>query len=254
VFKYGLGDEASVETIKDIFYNLLLVLDNPHIVIYQESIEITRAINVVTLIIYDRSNQTTCLCALILLLRKCCEQHHNLSEFYTELVIKCIWRLIRCLQPNPDLSSVTQQIACEIEEFAKQIDSRAVFSEIHAFLIAFPFSLWLGKPKDMPHRTVRKLIFYLAKAKRDQVQDDLRELGLPKDAEVWTTVNKFIHNDFQRRGKKKPAADENNNVQNQTGQDFHSRSPKPTADLEPMTSGSDGGLLQKSVTWWIDGV
>jgi hypothetical protein len=200
LFECGLGKSASVKSIKDLFYNLLLVMTDARILAYPDGDNLIKAINLVTLRLLECSSQTACYCALIRLLSECCDQQDNLSEKYRELVMKCIWRQIRRLSPQQQHSSSgssTIQQFHNSDDLVKQIDTCQVFAEIHAFLTAYPTSSWQGKPNDLPLRTVKTLVYHLAKAKRNQVLDDLRMLDLPEDAEIKTYVGKLMRNGFQ---------------------------------------------------------
>ena len=120
--------------------------------------------------------------------------------------MKCIWRQIRRLSPgqqqqqngaSQSSSVLIQQFHNSSDELVRQIDTTQVFGEVHAFLTAYPSSSWTSKPNDLPLRTVKTLVYHLAKAKRGQVAEELRALDAPDDAEIKTYISKLIRNGFQ---------------------------------------------------------
>ena len=50
---------------------------------------------------------------------------------------------------------------------------------------------------DMPLRTVKTLVFHLAKAKQNQIIDDLNSINVPDDSEIKIYIMKLFKNGFQ---------------------------------------------------------
>ena len=69
--------------------------------------------------------------------------------------------------------------------------------EIHAFLSQYPSSSWQSKPSDLPLRTVKTLLFHLAKAKQAQIIEDLEAIHVPGDSEIKIYIVKLFKNGFQ---------------------------------------------------------
>ena len=173
---------------------------------YPDGDQLIKAINIVTLKLLELSDQTTSYCALVKLLSECCEQD-NLSNKYLELVMKCIWRQIRRLSStNTNAASVQAY-----EALISQIDTSKVLKEIHFFLGAYPSTSWNGKPSDLPLRTVKTLLFHLAKAKQKQILTDLQMIGVPEDSEIKIYINKLFRNGFQLTNN-----NNNSNISNMT--------------------------------------
>lgn len=208
LFDSGLGKNACVKSLRDVFYNLLSVMTDSKVVNYPDGDQLIRAINLVTLKLLEFSNQTTCYCALVKLLSECCDQD-NLSSKYLELVMKCIWRQIRRLSPqsssttNPNSTNNTSNMSQPSSSnpinqmLIQQIDTSKVLNEIHLFLKQYPSSSWPKKQSDLPLRTVKTLVFHLAKGKQLQIIDDLNSINIPDDSELKIYVMKLIKNGFQ---------------------------------------------------------
>jgi cytoskeleton-associated protein 5 len=159
---------------------------------YPDGDQLIKAINIVTLKLLELSDQTTSYCALVKLLSECCDQD-NFSSKYLELVMKCIWRQIRRLSTTNTNSASIQAY----ETLVSQIDTSKVLQEIHLFLRLFPSTSWNGKQSDLPLRTVKTLLFHLAKAKQKQILTDLQKIGVPDDSEIKIYINKLFKNGFQ---------------------------------------------------------
>ena len=157
------------------------------IVNYPEGEQLIKAINIVTLKLLEFSNQTTSYCALVKLLHECCDPETTSSTKYSELVMKCIWRQIRRLSNPPGT----------IEALIQQIDTSKVLQEIHAFLKLYPSSSWQNRSTDLPLRTVKTLLYHLAKAKQSQIIDDLNSINAPDDSEIKIYITKLFKNGFQ---------------------------------------------------------
>jgi cytoskeleton-associated protein 5 len=192
IFDFDLGIHTSIKTLKDVFNNLLCVMTDIKILNYPEGDQLIKAINIVTLKLLELSDQTTSYCALIKLLSECCDQE-NLSSKYLELVMKCIWRQIRRLSATNTNAAAVHAY----ESLVNQIDTSKVLQEIHLFLRMYPSSSWIGKPSDLPLRTVKTLLFHLAKAKQKQILNDLQSIGVPDDSEIKIYINKLFKNGFQ---------------------------------------------------------
>lgn len=197
IFDNGLGKYASIKTLKDVFYNLLSVMTDSNILKYPDGDQLIKAINIVTLKLLELSNQTTSYCALVKLLTDCCDQE-NLSSKYLELVMKCIWRQIRRLS---SANSNDQQVI-------QQIETAKVLNEINLFLKTYPSSSWQNKPSDLPLRTVKTLLFHLAKARQSEIIDDLNEINASEDSEIKVYIMKLFKNGFQLTN----AAGNNSNI------------------------------------------
>jgi cytoskeleton-associated protein 5 len=191
VFEFGLGKSTSIKTLKDLIYNLLCLMTESKISSYPDGEQLIKAVNMVTLKILELSNQTTSYCALIKLLSDSCAQLKHFQQpssgKYLELVMKCIWRQIRRLSAVPN---GTNQINNEI-------GTDKVLTEIHLFLTLYPSSSWQSKNGDLPLRTVKTLLYHLAKAKQATILDDLASINVGDDSELSIYIHKLFKGGFQ---------------------------------------------------------
>lgn len=178
------------------------MIDNK-IMSFNEGDQLIKAINIVTLRLLELSNQTTSYCALVKLLNESCNQEASYnSSKYLELVMKCIWRQIRRLSSNGTSN----------EPLIAQIDTAKVLQEIHTFLTLYPSSSWQNKQSDLPLRTVKTLLFHLAKAKQGKIIEDLESINVPQDSEIKIYIVKLFKNGFQLTN-----SNSNGNVTNANG-------------------------------------
>ena len=181
IFESELGKHASTKTFNDVIHHLLCVMADTKILEYPDGNNLIEAINDVVVTMLDLSDQTTSYCALVKLLS---ERYNdkNFSSKYLELVMKGILRHGRRA----------------FENRMQQIDTSKVFSEIHTFLELYPSSSWQSKSSDLPIRTVKTLLFYLAKAEQSQVLDDLNKIRVPDDSEINIYIMKLLKSGFQQ--------------------------------------------------------
>ena len=195
LFDSGLGKSANIESLQSLFDNLLSLMTDERLSKYSDGDQLVRAINLVMLKLLETSNQTNCFCSLVRLLIDSCDLSQKSCTKYLELVMKCIWRQIRRLSPQ---SSSNNSGSAQINEaLIQQIDTSKVLNEIHSFLKMYPSSSWSGKSSDLPLRTVKTLVFHLAKAKQGQIIDDLNAINVPDDSEIKIYIMKLFKNGFQ---------------------------------------------------------
>ena len=211
IFENDLGKHASSKTLKDVIYNLLCVMIDSKILSFSEGDQLIKAINIVTLRLLELSNQTTSYCALVKLLNESCNHESSVSSTkYLELVMKCIWRQIRRLSSNSTTSN---------DALIQQIDTSKVLQEIHTFLSLYPSSSWQGKQSDLPLRTVKTLLFHLAKAKQSKIIEDLDSINVPDDSEIKIYIVKLFKSGFKLT---------NNNSQSDNNANMNSTRVKST--------------------------
>jgi hypothetical protein len=193
IFESELGKHANTKTLKDVFYNLLCVMTDAKILNCPDGDQLIKACHIVTLKLLELSDQTTSYCALLKLLSECCNDENSSSRKYLEGLMQYIWRQIRRLSSS-NTNPAEQQA---FENRVQQTDTSKVFSEIHAFFKMYPSSSWQSKSSDLPLRTVKTLLFHLAKAKQSQVLDDLNKIRVPDDSEIKVYIMMLFRAGFQ---------------------------------------------------------
>ena len=70
--------------------------------------------------------------------------------------MKCIWRQIRRLS--------------SVDNLLSQLNITKILAEIHLFLKIFPTEKWTNKVSDLPLRTIKTLLYHLAKSRQKKVK------------------------------------------------------------------------------------
>ena len=248
LFEHGeLGKQASVASLKDVFHHLLCLMVDARIAAYPDGDQLGKAINVVTLKMLELADQTASYCALIRLLHESCARGLTSAQVadatdasnaskHLELVMKCIWRQIRRLAATTTTTTATT----DSSNIIHQIETPRVLAEIHAFLCQFPSSSWHARTSDLPLRTIKTMLFHLAKARQAHIIDDLREIRVADDADIKTYIMKLFKNDFQLSNQS------TNSVVSPTSS---SRSTvKGESLIPPSTAGSSAAATTAAIT------
>ena len=110
-----------------------------------------------------------------------------------------------------------------------QIDTAKVLQEIHTFLTLYPSGSWQNKQSDLPLRTVKTLLFHLAKAKQSKIIEDLESLNVSEDSEIKIYIVKLFKDGFQLS-----SGNSNSNVANGSGNDKSGRGKEGGLDVDKV--------------------
>uniref|UniRef100_A0A8C8GVI9 TOG domain-containing protein n=1 Tax=Oncorhynchus tshawytscha TaxID=74940 RepID=A0A8C8GVI9_ONCTS len=140
-----LAREASMGVLKDLVQGLVTVLLDPRIEESQEGQQLIRSVNMLLRRLFEASDQTNILSALLVLLQDSLLSSAGSPKF-SELIMKCLWRMIKFL---PDtISSLT-------------LDK--ILLDVHNFMKLFPKDRLRKLKTDMPHRTLQTLLHTLCR-------------------------------------------------------------------------------------------
>ncbi len=89
-----LTRRASCSSLHDLTHVVLCILLEPRVAALPQGGQLIRALNVLTVKIVERSDHTLVTCALVRLLREAVG-NASLPPKYTELVMKCLWKVIK---------------------------------------------------------------------------------------------------------------------------------------------------------------
>jgi len=172
-----LALNATTSALYDLLQVIISILLDPTLqTLKNGSSGLLRALNVLTVKILDRSNPTNVTCAFVKLL------HHvvgnNAPPKNIELVMKCLWKVIRLLPKW-------------IEE--DRVDLDVVLSELHVFLKEFPTSYWKRQEMDTPMRTVKTMLHTMAKSRGDAILDNLTKVPDTNGSELVPYLKKLLN-------------------------------------------------------------
>lgn len=166
----NLGKNVGTEPLKK-FMSIIIGLLVDQKLPNNEENEYTKVINGICLRVFDRSNFTNIICALIRLLKETCSGA-GLPKF-TDLLMKCIWRNMKSLP-----------------EKSNELDYDAVLLETHEFMVTLPSTYWHQRHSDTPYRTVKTLIHHLAQIKGNQIMQHLAKI--PTHSELYSYLLKVL--------------------------------------------------------------
>merc|ERR1719266_1733857 len=170
-----LVKRASSAVLHDLVNVIVLILLEPGVADLPEGGQLIRALNVLTVKIVDRSDHNAVSSALLKLLHECIGTS-VLSGKYCELVMKCIWKVIRGLPSWID-----------------KLDVSLLMADLHEFLKAYPSSYWKKQEDDTPMRTVKTVIHTLVKEKGESILSCLHRVSDPQDSELVPYIRKLIN-------------------------------------------------------------
>lgn len=165
-----LGKNVGIEPLKK-FMALIIGLMVEQKLPNSEENEYTKVVNGICLKIFDKSNFTNIICALIRLLKETCSGA-SLPKF-TDLLMKCIWRNVK-----------------NLPEKSNEIDYDAVLLEVHEFMVQLPSSYWHQRHADTPYRTVKTIIHHLAQIKGNNIMQHLTKI--PTHSELYSYLLKVL--------------------------------------------------------------
>uniref|UniRef100_A0AAR2KQS0 TOG domain-containing protein n=1 Tax=Pygocentrus nattereri TaxID=42514 RepID=A0AAR2KQS0_PYGNA len=161
-----LAQETSPGVLKDLVHALLtLILDPRHQQSSGQS-QLIRSVHVVLSALFKTADPTNTLSALLMLLQEAYNSTACSPEF-SEMVMKCHWRMIKLLPEKVE---------------ALYLDR--ILLDIHNFMKLFPKEMLKQKPNDMAHRTVRTLLHTLYRLVGPKIMDHLSLIENRSESDV----------------------------------------------------------------------
>ncbi|EGD82847.1 hypothetical protein PTSG_03479 [Salpingoeca rosetta] len=146
---------------------------------WQDGAHISRALNMILLRILENSRRDVTFAVLIRVLNDACAEKMVVPHRFTELIMKCLWKLTKTLA-----------------EHLSEINVAQLLREIHEFLVAHPPVEWKKRSNDMPLRTMKTILNSLVKALGSSVMTHLSLIGQsPLDTAVGSYVLLMLKRD-----------------------------------------------------------
>uniref|UniRef100_A0A8C7CF35 Cytoskeleton associated protein 5 n=1 Tax=Oncorhynchus kisutch TaxID=8019 RepID=A0A8C7CF35_ONCKI len=169
-----LAREASMGVLKDLVQGLVTVLLDPRIEESQEGQQLIRSVNMLLRRLFEASDQTNILSALLVLLQDSLLSSAGSPKF-SELIMKCLWRMIKFL---PDtISSLT-------------LDK--ILLDVHNFMKLFPKGRLRKLKTDMPHRTLQTLLHTLCRLAGPTILDHLSLIEDKSESELEAHLKRVV--------------------------------------------------------------
>ncbi|XP_049764940.1 protein mini spindles [Schistocerca cancellata] len=174
--KSHLAKRVSKKVLHDLVYQLLGLLVDRHLDELENGDSFTRVVNVMVMRIIENSDPTNITSAMMKSLHDCVAST-NASARFTELVMKCLWRIIKLLP-----------------QWEEETDFAVILYDIHLFLKDFPSPVWKKRQSDVPLRTIKTFIHTVTKIKGNRILNYLGRIDNASDSELHSYLIKLLKN------------------------------------------------------------
>lgn len=168
---------ASRDVIRDLIPHLVTVILDTRLNELAEGPLVVKSINVLVIRILQKSNPTHTMSALIKLLHDCVGSV-TASERYIELIMKCLWKMLRLMNL-----------------YINELNVDRILLDCHVFLKSYPSSFWKERSSDTPLRTIKTTLYHLVKAKGEDVTKHLGLIPNIQESDLNFYLNKMINLD-----------------------------------------------------------
>ncbi|NXC15820.1 CKAP5 protein, partial [Corythaeola cristata] len=180
----SLAREASAGVLKDLIHGLITLMLDPRLEDLEDCELVIRSVNLLVLRVVEKSDQTNILSALLVLLQDSLLATASSPKF-SELVMKCLWRMLRLLP-----------------ETINSINLDRILLDIHIFLKIFPKEKLKQCKSEFPIRTVKTLLHTLCKLKGPKILDHLTMIDNKNESELEAYLCRVMKHSVGQTGSK----------------------------------------------------
>ncbi|XP_069958964.1 cytoskeleton-associated protein 5-like isoform X2 [Cherax quadricarinatus] len=168
-----LGTKATRDVLRDVVHVLIHILLDPRLSQLEDGPQIIRAINVLVVRIVEKAQFTHVFSALLKLLHESVGSGGGCK--FTELVMKCNWKVIRILPSRTN-----------------DLDLDQILFDVHNFLVAYPVSSWSERPSDTPLRTIKTVIHTLCRVYGTTILSHFSKIDNAHGSELHKYLTKVL--------------------------------------------------------------
>ncbi|XP_062276315.1 cytoskeleton-associated protein 5 isoform X3 [Scomber scombrus] len=179
-----LAREASMGVLKDLMHGLITLMLDARVEDIEEGQQLIRSVNLLVIKVMERSDQTNILSALLVLLQESLVTTAG-SPMLPELVMKCLWRMIRFLP-----------------ETINNINLDRILLDVHNIMKVFPKEKLKQLKSDMPHRTLKTLLHTLCKLTGAKILDHLSMIENRNESELEAHLRRVVKHSGNLSGYK----------------------------------------------------
>ncbi|CAL9697086.1 unnamed protein product [Knipowitschia caucasica] len=172
----SLAREASMGVLKDLMHGLITLMLDGRVEDIEEGQQLIRSVNLLVVKMLEKSDQTNILSALLVLLQDSLVTSAG-SPMFSELVMKCLWRMIRFLP-----------------ETINSINLDRILLDAHNFMKVFPKEKLKQLKSDVPHRTLKTLLHTLCKLMGAKILDHLSMIENRNESELEAHLRRAVKN------------------------------------------------------------
>ncbi|XP_028842813.1 cytoskeleton-associated protein 5 isoform X3 [Denticeps clupeoides] len=180
----SLAREASMGVLKDLMHGLITLMLDSRVEDIEDGQQLIRSVNLLVVRVLEKSDQTNILSALLVLLQDSLITT-AWSPMFSELVMKCLWRMIRFLP-----------------ETIKSINLDRILLDVHNFMKVFPKEKLKQLKSDVPHRTLKTLLHTLCKLTGAKILDHLSMIENRNESELEAHLRRVVKHSGNLSGLK----------------------------------------------------
>ncbi|XP_068116838.1 cytoskeleton-associated protein 5 isoform X2 [Hyperolius riggenbachi] len=180
----SLAREASTGVLKDLMHGLITLMLDSRVEDLEEGQQVVRSVNLLVVKVLEKSDQTNILSALLMLLQDSLLATASSPKF-SELVMKCLWRMIRLLP-----------------ESINNINLDRILLDIHNFMRVLPKEKLKQQKGELPMRTLKTLLHTLCKLKGAKIMDHLSMIENKHESELETHLLRVMKHSMDNTGSK----------------------------------------------------
>uniref|UniRef100_A0A8C5CAU8 TOG domain-containing protein n=1 Tax=Gadus morhua TaxID=8049 RepID=A0A8C5CAU8_GADMO len=189
-FMESLAREASMGVLKDLMHGLITLMLDGRVEDIEDGQQLIRSVNLLMVRVLERSDQTNILSALLVLLQDSLITTGG-SPMFSELVMKCLWRMIRYLP-----------------ESINSINLDRILLDVHNFMKVFPKDKLKQLKSDVPHRTLKTLLHTLCKLTGAKILDHLSMIENRNESELEAHLRRVVKHSGNLSGIKSDRGNE----------------------------------------------
>ncbi|XP_018417650.1 PREDICTED: cytoskeleton-associated protein 5 [Nanorana parkeri] len=180
----SLAREASTGVLKDLMHGLITLMLDSRVEDLEEGQQVVRSVNLLVVKVLEKSDQTNILSALLVLLQDSLLATASSPKF-SELVMKCLWRMIRLLP-----------------ECIENINLDRILLDIHNFMRVLPKDKLKAHKSELPMRTLKTLLHTLCKLKGSKIMDHLGMIENKNESELEAHLLRVMKHSMDGTGSK----------------------------------------------------
>ncbi|KAF7707626.1 hypothetical protein HF521_018844 [Silurus meridionalis] len=170
----SLAREASMGVLKDLMHGLITLMLDSRVEDIEDGQQLIRSVNLLVVRVLEKSDQTNILSALLVLLQDSLISTAG-SPMFSELVMKCLWRMIRFLP-----------------ETINSINLDRILLDVHNFMKVFPKEKLKQLKSDVSHRTLKTLLHTLCKLTGAKILDHLSMIENRNESELEAHLRRVV--------------------------------------------------------------